>query len=93
MVDDIVLVTVHCRGQGSGVLIWTAFLFSDHPLGCSTAYAKSAGMVESALSRRKTEQMPYYQKVTPMVDWQWILIIGLIIGASSRLISPVPSQS
>ena len=68
-------------GAGIGVLIWTAFLLSDRPLGCSTAYAKSAGMVESAISRRKTEQMPYYQKVTPTVDWQWTLIIGLISGA------------
>jgi uncharacterized protein len=69
-------------GAGIGVLIWTAFLFSDRPLGCSTAYAKSAGMFESLLSRRKIEQMPYYQKVTPTIDWQWTLII-----------SPVPSRS
>lgn len=68
-------------GAGIGVLIWTAFLLSDRPLGCSTAYAKSAGMVESAFSRKKCEQMPYYQKVTPTVDWQWILVIGLIAGA------------
>ncbi|HIH26596.1 MAG TPA: hypothetical protein HA256_01120, partial [Methanoregulaceae archaeon] len=32
-------------GAGIGVLIWTAFFLSDRPLGCSTAYAKTAGMV------------------------------------------------
>ncbi|MFA5294246.1 MAG: YeeE/YedE thiosulfate transporter family protein [Methanoregulaceae archaeon] len=68
-------------GAGIGVLIWTAFLFSDRPLGCSTAYANTAGMVESAISRRKAEAMPYYRKYIPAVDWQWMLIIGVLIGA------------
>jgi hypothetical protein len=68
-------------GAGIGVLIWTTFLLSDRPLGCSTAYAKSAGMVESAISRKNAEQMLYYQKFPPRVDWQWILIIGVIGGA------------
>ncbi len=68
-------------GAGIGVLIWTSFLLSDRPLGCSTAYAKTAGMVESAISQKKSEKMPYYQKFTPKVDWQWMLIIGVVIGA------------
>lgn len=68
-------------GAGIGVLIWTVFLLSDHPLGCSTAYAKTSGMVESALSRGKAQRMTYYQKFTPTIDWQWMLIIGILIGA------------
>ncbi|MCP1662892.1 MAG: hypothetical protein D5R99_06275 [Methanocalculus sp. MSAO_Arc1] len=68
-------------GAGIGVLIWFTFLLSDRPLGASTAYAKTAGMVETALSREKAESMPYYQKFTPTVDWQWILVIGIVIGA------------
>ena len=38
-------------GAGIGILIWLAFLLSDSPPGWSTAYAKTAGMVESAISR------------------------------------------
>jgi uncharacterized membrane protein YedE/YeeE len=68
-------------GAGIGVLIWTAFLLSDRPLGCSTAYSKTAGMVESLISRGKAGAMPYYQKFTPTVDWQWMLIVGVVIGA------------
>ncbi|MDO9539346.1 MAG: YeeE/YedE thiosulfate transporter family protein [Methanocalculus sp.] len=68
-------------GAGIGVLIWFTFLLSDRPLGCSTAYAKTAGMVETGISHEKAESMPYYQKFTPTVDWQWILVIGIIIGA------------
>jgi hypothetical protein len=68
-------------GAGIGVLIWLTFLFSDRPLGCSTAYAKTAGMVESAISKTTTGSMPYYQKFTPTADWQWMIVIGVMIGA------------
>ncbi|MDD1653404.1 MAG: YeeE/YedE family protein [Methanomicrobiales archaeon] len=68
-------------GAGIGVLVWTTFLLSDHPLGCSTGYAKAAGMVETAISREKTGSMPYYRQFVPTVDWWSMLIIGLVIGA------------
>lgn len=67
-------------GAGIGVLIWTTFLLSDRPLGASTAYAKTAGMLESALTRGRAASMPYYQKFIPTVDWQWMVVTGIIIG-------------
>jgi len=67
-------------GAGIGILIWLTFLLSDRPLGASTAYAKTAGMVETAISREKAESMAYYQKITPTIDWQWIIVIGVLIG-------------
>jgi hypothetical protein len=68
-------------GAGIGVLSWLTFLLSDRPLGCSTAYAKTAGMVESAISRTTAGAMPYYRKFTPAVDWQWMIVVGVVIGA------------
>lgn len=68
-------------GAGIGVLVWTVFLLSDHTLGCSTAFANTAGMVESAFSHGKNKEMPYYKKFIPAIDWQWMLIVGVVIGA------------
>lgn len=68
-------------GAGIGVLIWTTFLLSDRPLGCSTGYAKTAGMVESAISPVKARMMPYYRMIVPAVDWYLMLIIGIVLGA------------
>jgi len=68
-------------GAGIGVLIWIIFLLSDRPLGCSTAYAKTAGMIESAISSQNAEKMAYYGKFSPTIDWQWMLVLGTIIGA------------
>ncbi|MGI5819624.1 MAG: hypothetical protein ACOX9R_16185 [Armatimonadota bacterium] len=33
-------------GIGIGVLSWVAFVLSNKPIGCSTAFARTAGMIE-----------------------------------------------
>lgn len=68
-------------GTGIGVLSWITFLLSDRPLGASTAFAKSAGMIELAINRENAGHMPYYQKIKPKVDWQWMIVFGLVIGS------------
>lgn len=70
-------------GVGIGVLSWLAFLLSDHPIGVSTAFAKSAGMIEKALRGPEVDQKPYYQENPPVIDWEWLLVAGLFIGAFS----------
>lgn len=86
-------------GAGIGILSWFAFLLSDKPLGCSTAFARSSGMIEKLLRGKEAEQKLYYQKFAPVIDWQWMLVLGLIIGAfiSAKLsgqfqFSWIPSQ-
>ena len=68
-------------GAGIGVLSWITFLLSDRPLGASTAFSKSAGMIELAANRENAAQMPYYRKVKPKIDWQWMIVSGLIVGS------------
>ena len=68
-------------GAGIGVLSWISFLLSDRPLGVSTAFAKFAGMIELALNRKNVDQMPYYRKVKLAVDWQSMILPGLLVGS------------
>jgi len=68
-------------GAGIGVLSWLVFLFSNHPLGVSTAIAKSAGMIEKAVRGPKVKEKLYYQENKPAIDWEWMLVLGLLIGA------------
>ncbi len=68
-------------GVGIGVLSWLAFLLSDHPLGVSTAFARSAGMIERRLRGPRVDQRPYYRKHPPAIDWEWVLVVGLFLGA------------
>jgi uncharacterized membrane protein YedE/YeeE len=68
-------------GIGIGILSWLTWLISSKPLGCSTTFARTAGMIEKALRGEQVAQKPYYQEVKPVVDWQWMLVVGMVIGA------------
>lgn len=74
-------------GVGIGVLSCLAFLLSDKPIGCSTAFARTSGMLERLLLGKRVLDKPYYQKFAPVVDWEFMLVVGILIGAfmSARL--------
>ena len=68
-------------GIGIGVLSWVTFLLSNKPLGCSTAFARTSGMIERYFRGEKVSEKPYYQKFAPEIDWEWMLVLGVVIGA------------
>ena len=68
-------------GVGIGILSWFTFLLSDKPIGCSTAFARTSGMIERVFRGSKAAQKPYYVKFDPTVDWEWMLVMGVIIGS------------
>jgi hypothetical protein len=68
-------------GMGIGVLSWLTWLVSQQQIGCSTSFARTAGMIEKLFRGRKVESKPYYQEVKLVVDWQWMLVLGVVIGA------------
>ena len=68
-------------GMGIGVLSWFIWLILKQQLGCSTSFARTAGMIERLFRGEKVELKPYYQEVRPMIDWQWMLVLGVIIGS------------
>lgn len=68
-------------GACIGVLSWVTFLLSDKPLGCSTAFARTGGMIQRIFRRKKIENNMYYQQFRPEIDWEWVLVAGLFLGA------------
>ena len=68
-------------GAGIGVLSWIAFLLSDRPIGCSSAFSHTAGMILKLFHGEKIERLPYFKKTRPEVDWQWMLVVGIVIGS------------
>ncbi len=68
-------------GIGLGILSWLSFLLSDQALACSTAFARSAGMLERLVRGPKVLDKPYYRKFVPKVEWGWMLVGGMVIGA------------
>jgi len=68
-------------GMGIGILSWFSFLISRKPIACSTTFAKASGMLEKLFRGKKVDLKPYYQKVKLVVDWQWMLVVGIAIGS------------
>jgi len=68
-------------GMGIGILSWAAFLLSNKPIGVSTAFARTAGMIERFLRGPRVLEKPYCKKFPPVIDWEWMLVIGIIFGS------------
>lgn len=71
----------YVTGVGIGVLCWLTFLFAGKPIGCSTSFASTYGMIERIFMGGKTLEKPYFKKVKPAITLQWIFVMGIIIGA------------
>lgn len=71
----------YAAGAGIGVLSWLTLYVSGHPIGCSTSFARTAGMIERLFRGRKVEEKLFYREIPPVVDWQWMLVAGMVFGA------------
>lgn len=71
----------YAAGAGIGVLSWLAFLLSDRFLACSSSFARTAGMIERLFRGRVVEKREYYREFPPHIDWEWMLVAGMFIGA------------
>ena len=71
----------YLAGAGIGILLWCAFLFSGKPIGCGTAFSRTAGMIESVFRADRVKENEYYKIVPPVIEWQWMLVLGIIIGS------------
>ncbi|MGC9515867.1 YeeE/YedE thiosulfate transporter family protein [Methanocrinis sp.] len=68
-------------GGGIGALNILAVLLSDRPIGCSTAYSRTSGIIERLFRGSKVRDKAYYRKFEPVVDWEVMLVAGIILGA------------
>lgn len=69
-------------GIAIGILSWVALLVSDETIGCSSSFARTSGMIERLFRGNQVLERPYFQKVLPVITWDWMLVLGLLIGAS-----------
>lgn len=71
----------YLAGAGIGVLMILAFVLANRPIGCSTAYLKASGMLGRLVAPERTGATEYYRRFTPTIDWQFMIVPGIIIGA------------
>jgi len=71
----------YVAGIGIGILSWLTFLISNKPIACSTTFAKSSGMIERLFRGAKVAEKPYYKEINLNIDWQYMLVLGIILGS------------
>jgi uncharacterized protein len=71
----------YLAGALSGVVgilsVWVAGKY----FGASTSFVRTAGMIEQIFGPERVAQMAYFIKVAPKIDWQWMFMIGILLGA------------
>jgi uncharacterized protein len=68
-------------GIGIGLLSWLSFLISGKPIATSTSFAQTGGMIANFISGGKAEKRLYYKKIKLKINWQWMLVLGVVIGS------------
>ncbi len=64
-----------------GLLNMFAFYTADHYLAVSTTFSRAAGMLVSLVAPEHVAANAYWRQVKPIVDWQFMLVVGIPLGA------------
>ncbi len=73
--------SAYAVGIGIGILSWLSFLISGKPIATSTTFARAGGMIENLITGGKADQRPYYKKIKLLINWQWMLVVGVVLGS------------
>ena len=67
-------------GIGIGILSRFTFLISKKALGCSTSFVRTNTIIKKLFKGSSSSNL-YYQKYEPVIDWQWMLVLGILLGS------------
>jgi hypothetical protein len=68
-------------GLALGLLNMFAFYTANYYLSASTTFSRAAGMAVSVVAPQHVAANAYWQTVKPLVDWQFMLVLGIPVGA------------
>ena len=74
----------------ASVLATTQWLGKTSYLGASTTFVRAAGLFERTVAADHVESNEYFTKTKVRIDWQFMLVIGIVLGA---LISSTTDKS
>lgn len=71
----------YLAGAMSGVVIVLSVWLVGKYAGASTSFVRSAGMLEQLFAPERVAQMQYFIKTSPIIEWQWMFVAGILVGA------------
>lgn len=71
----------YLAGALSGLVLILSVWIAGKYFGASTTFVRSVGMIEQAFRSEAVATMDYFVKTTPKIDWQWMFVVGILIGS------------
>ena len=71
----------YLAGALSGLVLVLSVWLAGKYFGASTTFVKSAGIIEKAFRTERVAKMDYFIKEVPKIDWQWMFVIGILLGS------------
>jgi hypothetical protein len=71
----------YLAGSLTGVLLVLSTWVSGKFAGASTTYVRAIGMIEQFFASERVKSMEYFVKEAPIIDWQWMFVIGIVAGS------------
>lgn len=71
----------YLAGALAGLLAVASVWITGKFLGASTTFVRAAGFIEKYFNPSLVANMEYYIKEEPKIDWQWMFVIGALIGS------------
>jgi len=68
-------------GALAGVLSILSVWVAGKYFGASTTFVRSTGMIERIVGPERIAKMSYFIKEVPQIDWQWMFVVGILIGS------------
>ena len=77
----------YLAGALAGLVSVGSVWFTGKYFGASTTFVRGAGYVEQLIDPARIKQLEYFAKTKPVIDWQWMFVIGILIGSFVAAIS------
>jgi len=71
----------YLAGALAGLLLVLSVFVTGKYFGASTTYVRAAGFLERAVDADRVSAMAYFIKEAPVIDWQWMFVVGIAVGA------------
>lgn len=71
----------YVAGALSGLVIVGSVWLTGKYAGASTSFVRGTGMIEQLFSPERVSQMEYFLKEKPIVEWQMMFVVGIVIGS------------
>jgi uncharacterized protein len=71
----------YIAGACAGLVLVLSVWASGNYFGASTSFVRSAGFIERLFDAERVAKMEYFTKTNPKIDWQWMFVGGVFLGA------------